>query len=102
MSEGLTPGLGYQGQLRYEPVRCADRVDQLRLGRFAERLVVDLPDRVVIRLGLGADPHAARSSAGSASSARNVADSSGWRFGPPWTISSSSKMSCACASRDFF
>ena len=41
--------------------------------------------------------HAARSSAGSSSSARNVSDSSGWRFGPPSSTSSSSKILCACA-----
>src|SRR3989475_5249548 len=45
------------------------------------------------------DAYAARRSAGSASSERNVSDSSGCRFGPPPSTSSSSKIVCACASR---
>ena len=88
-------------KLRDESVRCADRVDEIGLDRPAECLLVDLPEGGLLLIrGLGPDLHAARSSAGSASSERNVSDSSGCRFGPPSSTSSSSKIACAWRSRD--
>jgi hypothetical protein len=67
--------------------------------RVAERLVDDLPDGVVVVGRLGADDHAARSSAGSASSARNVADSSGMAARPAGLDVELVEDRCACGSR---
>ena len=99
LGPGESLGHGDEGQLQDEAVRGTDRVDELALERLAERFVVDLADCVVVGGLLRPDDHAARSNAGSASSARNVSDSSGCRFGPPSSTSSSSKIFCACASR---
>jgi len=90
--DDLAIDLGNEGELGDEAGGGSDRIDQPGYFLLTERLLVDREDRRPIRLRLRADLHAACNSAGSASSERNVSDSSGCRFGPPAFTSSSSKI----------